>query len=144
MCPERRFTHQSLDHIGRQRGVGLPLALFIIVVLALVVTAMAEMQRGSGEMSSLQIQSERAFLAAESGAQVALSKLIPPGGSAGASCVSPLYQQSFSQPGLGGCRVTVDCRADKVSGVNYYTLHSTGLCGNGLDRASREVEVRAR
>lgn len=142
MCHESRCAKRPAGGPARQRGAGLPLALFIIVVLALVVAAMAEMQRGSGEMSSLQIQSQRAFYAAESGAQVALSQLMPPGGSTGASCTAPFYQRTFTQPGLGGCSATVACRADKVSGVNYYTLDSVGLCGNGIDQAKRAVEVR--
>lgn len=143
MCPKPLRMKRPAEGAARQRGAGLPLALFIIVVLALVVAAMAEMQRGSGEMSSLQIQSQRAFYAAESGAQIALSRLMPPDGSAGASCTATFYQRTFSQPGLSGCSVTVTCRLDTVSGVNYYTLDSAGLCGNGLDQATRAIEVRA-
>jgi len=62
MCPDTSLKSQT--------GAGLPIALFVITVLALLVIVMAQLQQGTGESLSLQIQSQRAFFAAESGAQV--------------------------------------------------------------------------
>ena len=100
--------------------MGLPVALFVIIVLALVVAAMAEMQRSSGEMVSLQIQSQRAFFAAESGAQKVLHDLLPPTGTA-AACTSPQYHATFTAAGLGGCSVTVSCSSVTIASTTYYT-----------------------
>mgnify|MGYP003667482956 CR=1 FL=1 len=46
---------------NRQRGAGLPIALFIITVLALIVTSMAQQQESTGAAVSQQILSQRAF-----------------------------------------------------------------------------------
>lgn len=54
MYPEPR-------NLVNQGGAGLPVALFIITVLALLVTGMAQLQQASGDSVSLQIQSQRAF-----------------------------------------------------------------------------------
>lgn len=54
MCPERSPQ--------KQQGAGLPIALFIITVLALLVVGMAQLQERSGQAVSLQIQSQRAFM----------------------------------------------------------------------------------
>lgn len=142
MCPKCNRGRVPASFRAGQAGMGLPMALFVIVVLALIVAAVAEMERGGGEMTSLQIESQRAFFAAESGAQIALHQLLPPTGS-GAACGANLYQHSFGTPGLAQCSVKVDCRADVAKGVTYYTLNSTGSCGSGVDYAQREIEVRA-
>jgi len=68
----------------RQRGFGLPLAVFIITVLALIGAAMVALTRTGQESVASEIQSIRAFYAAESGAQLALVAVL---------CVEP-------QPGL--------------------------------------------
>jgi len=66
MCPE--------PSLSRQQGAGLPIAIFIITVLALIVTSMAQQQESSGAAISQQILSQRAFYAAESGAQAAVTR----------------------------------------------------------------------
>ncbi|SOB76709.1 MSHA biogenesis protein MshP [Marinobacter sp. LV10R510-11A] len=138
MCP---------DHSPKkQQGAGLPIALFIITVLALLVVGMAQLQERSGQAVSLQIQSQRAFFAAESGAQVAVTEALR-----GASCssvsTSPL---SFSASGLNGCQVTSSCNSVDVdidgdsADETVYTLSSIGQCGSGVEQVYRTVEVRAR
>jgi MSHA biogenesis protein MshP len=133
---------RTLGH--RQRGAGLPIALFVITVLALLVTTMSQLQQTSGELTGLQVQQTRAFYAAETGAQASLNLLLPPDGSAGQLCAtSPFYQRTFSQPGLQGCSATVSCTSAMVDGAGYYTLRSEGVCGAGPDEAKRLIEVRA-
>lgn len=137
MCPERRPSSQ--------RGAGLPVALFIITVLALLVVGMAQLQESSGRSVSLQIQSQRAFLAAESGAQVGVAQVLD-----GASCAALTSPKNFSATGLNGCRAQVSCdsvQAD-IEGNSaletVYTITSAGQCGSGFDGARRVVEVRVR
>ena len=133
MFPESRY-HQS--------GFGLPVAVFVITVLAVIIAAMAGIQQNSSQSLSLQANSYRAFYAAESGAQLALNLLIPPDGSAGRSCSqSPYYTQSFAVTGLNSCSVSVACRSISDGGENYYIVSSTGQCGSGIDQAMRQVEV---
>ena len=122
-----------------QAGAGLPLAIFIVTVLSLIVLGMSQLQQSSGKAISLQIQSQRAFFAAESGAQVRISSIFeaidngdPP------SCPSSI--NSFASSGLRGCFVSFECPVYSVN--ELFTLTSIGTCGDGIDQASRTVEVR--
>lgn len=124
MYPERLHHQQS--------GAGLPVALFVITVLALLVIGMAQLQESSSKAVSLQIQSQRAFFAAESGAQVAVARLI-----AGESC--PAAPITFAGAGLSACSVSISC-----TGSDTFKVVSTGNCGSGADLASRTVEVSLR
>ena len=129
-----------------QAGAGLPLAIFLITVMALIVVTLAQLQQTTGEMESLDIQSGRAFYAAESGAQLALTQIMPKDPAQPidtAACGDDLYQQTFSEGSLSGCEVTVDCEWASSGDGPVATLQSEGSCGTGLDAAQRVVEVRA-
>lgn len=128
----------------RQGGAGLPIALFVITVLALVVVGMAQMQQATGESVSLQIQSQRAFYSAESGAQVAVARVLD-----GASCSALSTPLVFNTGALSGCRSDLTCESvtGNISGPGgntVYTITSVGQCGAGPDQSVRRVEVRVR
>lgn len=133
------------DVFLNQRGAGLPIAIFVITVLALVVFGMAQVQQGSGEAISLQIQSQRAFFAAESGAQVAVADVLYEG----RACPSA-WTLTFTEEALSNCSAQLSCTEEDASGVSgsggdtLYTLNSRGVCGTGADAAERIVEVRVR
>lgn len=133
------MCHKPL--FSAQRGAGLPVALFIITVLALLVYSMAGLQQSSSDAVSLQIQSQRALFAAESGAQVAVSQVL-----AGDSCALATSSISFSASGLSGCSAVLDCDALWVpasgpASTPAFAITSTGQCGSGSDEAERSVEV---
>jgi MSHA biogenesis protein MshP len=127
-----------------QTGAGLPIAIFIITVLALLVIGMAQLQESSGKSVSLQIQSQRAFFAAESGAQVALSELLSQGDSSLLSCgAAPVGTVDYEAGGLSSCFSEISC--SEIGGVSGSLLiTSSGTCGTGTDGAERAVEVRLR
>ncbi|SNC76718.1 MSHA biogenesis protein MshP [Marinobacter sp. es.048] len=127
------------DCLRNQKGAGLPVALFVITVLALLVFGMAQLQQSSGEAVSLQIQSQRAFFAAESGAQVRIPSIFEAIDD-GNTSFCPSSVTTFNGSGLADCSATFDCAFDSASGV--FTLASNGSCGNGKDAATRTVEVR--
>lgn len=137
MYPER------MHH--RQTGAGLPVALFIITVLALLVIGMAQLQESSGKAVSLQIQSQRAFFAAESGVQVAVADVLYEGRACPSSWVL-----NFTEAALSSCSAQLTCTTEDATGVSgidgdvLYTLNSLGRCGTGADAAERIVEVRVR
>ncbi len=131
--------------VYRQRGAGLPIAIFIITVLSLLVLGMSQLQQSAGQSLSLQIQSQRAFFAAESGAQAAVRKALD------SSCPEVLVASpiTFGPGGLVGCsaRLACDSITADISGPGgntVYTISSTGSCGGGPDEAEREIEVRVR
>lgn len=125
--------------LRNQKGAGLPIALFVITVLALLVFGMAQLQQSSGEAVSLQIQSQRAFFAAESGAQIGVQQVLSQLESGAAASCPPDISNFGSGNGLGSCSVEFAC--DLGTGVTL-TLASTGSCGSGADRARRIIEVK--
>lgn len=129
-----------------QQGAGLPVAIFVITVLALIVVGIAQIQDSTGQSVSLQIQSQRAFYAAESGAQVGLRDALESD-----SCSAVQSPLAFSSPGLFGCEAAVSCETLEAdiqgngSNDTIYVLVSQGSCGAGTaDSATRTIEVRAR
>jgi len=126
-----------------QNGAGLPIALVIITVLSLIVLSMGQLQESSGKAISLQIQSQRAFFAAESGAQVAVAASLPADSGDPVSCAavpSSIPDGSFAG-GLSGCTASINCPGVDASGI--LTIESVGRCGApGIDQASRTVVVR--
>ncbi len=131
-----------------QRGFGLPLAVFIITVLALIGAAMVALTRTGQEAVSSEIQSVRAFYAAESGAQTALTQVLPlSGGSIGvAGCNALSLNPAFTAPGLDGCTASVSCSGQTVDGKDYYLITSLGECrfGGSGNTARRRIEVMVR
>ncbi|OJS98544.1 hypothetical protein [Marinobacter nauticus] len=129
----------------KQNGAGLPVAIFVITVLALLVIGMAQLQESSGKAVGLQIQSQRAFFAAESGAQAGVSEVL-----SGADCSSVNSPKTFNVGGLSGCRAVLSCSAVLVDIEgnsdleSVFTLLSTGQCGSSADFAQRTIEVRVR
>lgn len=138
-----------------QRGAGLPVALFVITVLALLVFTMADLQSSASHSVSLQVQSQRAFFAAESGAQIALTRILPGTESAAevwsAAVTDALDGREIAFPadGLKGCsarlRVEPVHRDPDPTDILLVRLVSTGSCGaGGTASASRIVEVKVR
>lgn len=151
MFPNRQYEYikpvnrVSSPQFIKQGGFGLPAAIFVITVLALVITTMARLQQSSADGSSLQLLSLRAFYAAESGIELALNVIIPPDGSAGRACAtSPFYQQTFTVAGLNQCSAEVSCRELLIDGESQYVLLSRGQCGDGTLQAQRQIEVGVR
>ncbi|HEB67245.1 MAG TPA: hypothetical protein ENI93_04795 [Gammaproteobacteria bacterium] len=134
--------------IRLQRGFGLPLAVFIITVLALIGTAMVALTRTGQESVASEIQSIRAFYAAESGAQLALVAVLPlTGGSIGvAGCNALSLNPAFNAAGLEGCTASVSCSGQTVNGQDYYRILSLGECRFGAsgNTARRRIEVMAK
>lgn len=125
----------------QQAGLGLPSALFLIVVMVLIVAAINQLNEMNATAYGRDWLNMRAFYAAESGAQMAavyqLSSEPAP------SCTSGfISNHGFTQNGLNGCRVSVSCSSQVVSSKNYITLTSTGECGNGGDVSRRMIQIR--
>lgn len=128
----------SLDphSFGRMRGSALMIALFVIVVMALLAAAMGRFLVDSGEKNTVEVRSVRALLAAQSGLEIALYQLFPNRPTTPPSDRCSLVQEGerqFSNPGLVGCKVEVSCQEVPVTYNNQsstgYRLQSVGQCG---------------
>lgn len=144
-CKSAMYPNENATTPNRQAGIGLPVALFVITVLALIVVALTDLEESSGVSFSLDVNSMRAFYAAESGAQIDMVNIFPPSGSVAACNSTPQTTAlSFSANGLNGCRANVVRSCVEVDSVKYFSLTSTGACGSGGDGAERVIVVRAR
>lgn len=123
----------------------MPLAAFIIVTMGVLVTAMARM----GSQSSMSVVQEQvslqAFYVAESGAQLAMSRLLYPEVDrdlAEAACINVNNSTApLSAPGMNNCRVSLQCVFPAPNEIGVVEITSTGECGEGSVFARRSVEV---
>ncbi|HIC8841437.1 TPA: MSHA biogenesis protein MshP [Aeromonas veronii] len=143
MCPDPQA-------FGRMRGSALMIALFVIVVMALLAAAMGRFLVDSGEKNTVEVRSVRALLAAQSGLEIALYQLFPnrpaaPSPQDRCDWISP--PPSFTGvTGLVQCQVAVRCTQVPVTYngavTNGYRLESVGTCGSSeLDSASPDFAV---
>ncbi|OUS06746.1 hypothetical protein A9Q81_02360 [Gammaproteobacteria bacterium 42_54_T18] len=125
------------------QGFGLPAAIFIITVLAMIVAAITSLSESSNVAFGQDINSIKAFYAAESGAEIGLARKFAVTGTE-TNCINNIYVDNSGLTGLNGCSVEVDCDTATVDLIDYYTLTSTATCGSGRDAAQRVVELRAK
>ena len=136
MCPETN---------NQQRCIGLPAAIFVITVMAVLAVAIQRLVLSNAETFGEEVQLTRAFYSAETGAQFAMNLLFPPNvfppETTGCPDIPSLY--TFTVNGINNCTATVECSSKgpiAPSTIKYYTLTSTGTCGD----VSRQISVRAK
>ena len=127
-----------------QRGIGIPAALFVITLLAIIAVAINLLLEQNAETYEEEVNLTRAFYAAESGAGFAMNTIFPPEEfpqyNGNAECAAGPREYTFTVPGLNECTASVSCSVDAtVSSVEYYTIVSAGSC-NGV---TRTVQVRS-
>ena len=128
--------------IQNQKGLGLPSALFLIVIMVLIVASINQINELSAEAYGREWLSQRAFYAAESGAQIAATHILNTSEPSPACNNSFISNLSLATPGLSTCIVNVECSSLVVSSETFLTLTSNGACGTGPDQASRIIQVR--
>ncbi len=125
-----------------QQGFSLPVAIFILVIMALIGTAAVSLMQRSMEGVGNEVMSTRAFFAAESGAQYAMNQLFSLTGAA-ANCPATYPVQNYNSTGIASCTATVQCSGVTVGSKTYYTVTSTGNCSTGDINATRQIQLMA-
>ena len=134
MCPNASLKRY-------QQGLGLMGAIFVITIMAVIVVGLAKLVVTSKESYGYEIMSARAFLLAESGGQLALSKILQEGDN---DCSGVPSQLAAAE--LQNCNLMMDCQRVEIptgSGINYFTISATATCGSGTDQAIRRITLRA-
>ena len=131
-----------MNHL-KQKGIGLPATVFLIVILALIIVAMSELTEHSSLGYGQDYESMRTFYAAESGAQIALNRLFVGAQACSATKVDLDFDSINDNPGLNNCVATLSCTQDSVAGIEYYTFLSEATCGTGFELSQRTIQVRA-
>ncbi len=136
----RKFIAQrKLFSVRRQQGLGLATAIFVITVMAVLATLIAQLVTNNAETTQEEIELIRAFYSAESGLQFGLNRLFPPDGLTPGVCPAGPVNYDLTEGGFSRCEADVFCESVTVSAVDYYTITSTGTCGE----VSRTIQVRA-
>ena len=117
----------------KQTGFGMPMVVFILVIMTLLAAAIMRLSTTSALSVASEIQSNRAFYAAESGAQWAMNQIFPPDGGGGACFADNTL--NFTVGGLSGCSATVTCVSPGTfNGDTHFTVTSTGSCARSPSR----------
>ena len=136
-------SHRSSRTPSGERGVGLPVAIFVITVLAAFVVNMGYLVQDNATGRIEYVQSLRALLAAESGGDFGLNVLFDPSDAtsySSLSCSSTPVSYSFTNdPGMAGCSASVSCTSSSSSGETVYTITSVGTC----DDSTRTIAIDA-
>lgn len=125
-------------HYNKQAGLGLPVALFIIIIMSLIAVAVNQLTASSSQAYSQNVLSARAFYAGESGAQLrshAVLATLPCSCGANAN-----VSYSFTAQGLNQCQASTNCSSFIANGETFCTIVSTGSCSSGI--AERTIEIR--
>lgn len=126
-----------------EKGSALVMVIFVIVVLALLLAALAYVNSGSNQNTAYQIASTRAYWAAQSGAEWGVYQVTAYG-----SCAphTPLTYSSYApNAGLAGCNATVACSSSSsapTASITSYRISSQGTCPAGnLGPANQPVSA---
>ena len=128
----------------QQRGIGLPIAIFVITILAAFAVNMGLLVEDNSESRIEYITNLRASLAADTGADLALNVAFDPSDApayaGGVTCSSTAINYSFTNDaGMSGCSAAVTCASATAGGKTVYTVTSVGTC----DRISKTVVTSA-
>ena len=119
--------------LASQRGSAIMVALFVIVIMALLAAAMGRFLVDSGEKNTVEVRGVRALMAAQSGLEVALYRLYPNDHWQAQQC-DALTRPPFAVPGLVDCEAEVSCQRIAVSAAGGtqtgYRFRSEGRCGS--------------
>jgi len=152
----------SLPSNAKQQGSSLILALFVIIILTLLGSALMRMISTSSETVSQEVLGTRAYMAANSAMQAELQLLFPFNVTASNTCDITFTDKPYDLqtslnddiPGLYDCTAKTSCETyhTGTDGTKYFRLTSTGECGSGamvadskvIVKSSRTIQVEAR
>lgn len=127
---------------SRQSGIGLPAAIFVITLMAVIAVAVNQLVSQNAQTFEEELNLTRAFYAAESGAGFVMNTVFPPeeysAYATTAECVATERDYDFTVAGLNQCTATVTCTAVTIGARNYATIQSEGTCGD----VERTVQIR--
>jgi MSHA biogenesis protein MshP len=149
----RQLPSQSAKprYPNQQAGSALVIAIFVIIVLSVLGTALVKILESSQESVAYEVLGTRAYTAAQSGLQWQLAKVFPlnlpdPLITLESDCADNdnALSSSNNTLGLAQCDVSVTCTKIDHASISYYTITATGTCAIGSEQTSRKIAVEAR
>ncbi|MBA6348451.1 MULTISPECIES: type II secretory pathway component [unclassified Colwellia] len=131
---------------AKQKGSAIVIAIFVIVVMALLGAGLVKILSSSAESVAYEVIGTRAYAAAQTGAQWQLLEVFPHDTDIRTTCQNIIIEPDFSNvKGLENCEALVTCNDDgEFDGTTYYIITSTGQCSIGGVITSRTVKIEAR
>ncbi|PCI56406.1 MAG: type II secretory pathway component [Gammaproteobacteria bacterium] len=135
-----------------QSGSALVIAIFVLVIMTLLGSALIRMQSSSAESVVYEVMGTRAYAAAQTGLQWQLTEVFPLNTTGITLCKRnnngdiEINEPTISGiEGLENCEFNITCD-DRIEhdGVQYYTLTSIGSCQVAGINTSRTIEIEAR
>lgn len=144
------FMLSRLPH--HQRGSLLLTAIFAMIVLGGLSIALLKINAGQQSITSREVLGARAWFAASSGNEWAMTQLFPlvtnetlsPKTTCGFANLVPATGIDFTATGLKGCKVFVSCKLKMEGLMSQYYVESKGECGTGEFKVVRVQELWAR
>lgn len=136
--------------INKQRGNTLVIAVFVIVVLGGLVTALASLLRTSSESLVIEVLGARSYLAAQSGLEQAMMTVYPLGSAPDTSCDVNGTEYTFvGNQSLEQCSATISCDDKNYpdepnTKYTHLVITADGVCTGGSQRASRKLQIETR
>lgn len=139
------------------KGAALPIALFIIVVMALVGAALVRLTTDASQGVVHEVIGQRAYNAARSGAEIFLVQLFAHDSNVNETLcqardpgvlpsqnpdVSPHLNQ-FTTPGLTDCSAKVFCDVAEIESTTHFRIVSQGSCDAGGMIYTKELLLEA-
>tara|TARA_B110000858_G_scaffold134187_1_gene152517 strand:- start:21337 stop:21777 length:441 start_codon:yes stop_codon:yes gene_type:complete len=133
---------QHTNNFSHQSGIGLPAAIFVITLMAVIAVAVNQLVSQNAQTFEEEVNLTRAFYAAESGAGFVMNTVFPPEEyptyAVNAECIVMERVYDFIVDGLNQCSATVTCDPVTIGTTNYATVQSKGVCGD----VERTVQIR--
>lgn len=139
---------QSPRLLKKQSGSAIVLAIFMIIVIALLGASLVSLQRDSAQGTSYEIYAARAYLSAYSASEIALMQLFPVAQVSGAESTCSDVSNNPVLPnnsGFYGCSVNIACSSVAASAgmATSYRVVSTATCANSQITTRRQLIVEA-
>ncbi|MDO6686854.1 MULTISPECIES: hypothetical protein [unclassified Agarivorans] len=139
---------QLVSHTAKQQGSALVIAIFVIVVMALISAALTVMLQDTSRNAAWDVLGTRAELAAYSGLEQSLSELFPlntPNTTPG-NCSDVTPNPTLNGQAFGSCSVAVTCQKNDIAQLNarFFDLQATASCGSGEVLVQRSQQIQAR
>ncbi len=138
----------------KQRGNVLVVVLFVIIVMGYLAASLARIGWSNQNATTKAFLGTKAWYAAQSANEWALTKLYPLGGSAGsvsAACSSVVNGATPDIAEPPGCEIKpISCalagefNAGQSDAVSLFRVQTTTVCGSGLSQVQRQQEVWVR
>lgn len=140
--------HPKVTFPKRQKGSMLIVAVFAMTALAALGAALMQITTSQSDTTTREVLGARAWLAANSGTEMAMARLFPLAKDANnlpaVTCSETPVVTTFSSAGLRGCSVSVTCETIDAGEFVQYHVESKGQCGSSAHQVVRVQESWAR